>query len=122
MAKHILINSVTGPSDGSALENFYFEESGVGYNFFQPTHPTPTQLNTDLITPTNPTFHFSLAGFTNPFYITVTSFPAVLAMSGTWSDQPQANPKDVPGSGTFQAQAGGTGPIAKEDASAASAT
>jgi hypothetical protein len=119
MAKHIKINTITGPSDGNALEDFYFEESGDGYNFFQPTHPTPTQLNTDLITPTNPAFHFTLAGFPNPFYITVTSFPAVQAMSGNWSDQPQG--KDVPGSGTFQAQAGGTGPIAKEDVSAASA-
>ena len=122
MAKHIKINSVTGPGgDGAVLEGFYFEESGEGYNFYEPTHPTPTQKNTTLITPTNPSFNFTLAGYTNPFYITVTSFPAVQAMSGTWSDQPQpASTKNVPGSGTFQAQAGGTGPI--EDAEAAAAS
>ncbi len=120
MAKHIKINTVTGASDGNALNGFYFEESGAGYNFYQPTHPTPTQLNTDLITPSNPTFHFNLSGFPNPFYITVTSFPAVMQLSGSWSDNPQVLLKDVPGSGTFQAESSGTGPI-EEEASAASA-
>jgi hypothetical protein len=122
MAKHIKIHSVTGPSDGTALDGFYFEESGAGYNFYQPTHPTPTQLNTDLITPSNPTFHFNLSGFPNPFYITITSFPAVLQMSGSWSDNSQVKLKDVPGSGTFQAEASGTGPVeGEEEAQAACA-
>ena len=120
MAKHIKINTVTGPSDGSALDGFYFEESGDGYNFYQPTHPTPTQLNTTLITPTNASFHFNLSGYPNPFYITVTSFPAVMQLSGTWSDNGQVGIKDAPGSGTFQAESSGTGPIA-EEASAAKA-
>ena len=123
MAKHIKIHTVSGASDGSALENFYFEESGNGYNFYQPTHPTPTLLNTDgLITPTNPTFHFNLSGYPNPFYITVTSFPSPLAISGSWSDNAQPpSTKDVPGSGTFQAESSGTGPIEGEEAQAACA-
>ena len=120
MAKHIKIHTVTGPSDGSALDGFYFEESGAGYNFYQPTHP-PTQLNTSLITPTNATFHFNLSGFSNPFYITVTSFPAVQTMSGSWTDNPQVTIRDEPGSGTFQAESSGTGPIEEEESHAASA-
>ncbi|HEU4509453.1 MAG TPA: hypothetical protein VFR78_14500 [Pyrinomonadaceae bacterium] len=114
MAKKIKINTVTGPSDGAALENYYFEESGEGYNFYAPGGGNP--LNTQLITPTNATFHFNVAGYTNPFYLTVSTFP-VMAMSGSWTDNPQQL-KDVPGSGTFQAQASGTGPIAEEAAAA----
>ena len=117
MAKKIKINTVNGPSDGSALENYYFEESGDGYNFYAPNGGTPLN-GSQLITAANPTFHFSIPNYSNPFYITVTSFP-VEVINGTWSDNPQAL-KDVAGSGTFQAQAGGTGPV-EEEAAAASA-
>lgn len=122
MAKHIKIDRVTGSgTDGEDLKNCYFEESGDGYNFYAPTHPTPTQLNTTLIDPAVPsscTFSFTMPGTTQPtFTITVTAFP-VMTMSGTWSDNPQVSAKDTPGSGTFQAQAGGTGPIEEEAAAA----
>jgi hypothetical protein len=130
MAKKIKINSVNSSvpnSDGPDLMNYYFEESGDGYNFFAPTTGQPTQVNQNLIDPAVPsscTFHFpvpaGLPGQGQTFYITVTQFPAVLTMSGTWSDLPQGLLKDVPGSGTFQAQAGGTGPI-EEEAVAATA-
>jgi len=106
-------------TDGNALKNCYFEESGDGYNFYQPTTPNPTKLNTNLIDPQVPsscTFQFNLAGTTTPTYtVTCSTFP-VMTMSGSWSDLSQESTKDTPGSGTFQAQAGGTGPIAKEHA------
>jgi len=124
MARHIKITTVNGSgTDGNNLKNLYFEESGDGYNLFAPTHPTPTQLNSTLINPSVPsscTFSFALPGTTEPTYtITVTAFP-VMTVTGTWSDDDQLKIKDTPGSGTFQAQAGGTGPIAHE-ATAASA-
>ncbi len=129
MAKKIKINSVNpnGPtSDGPDLLNYYFEENGDGYDFYAPTTRQPTKVNPNLINPADPsscTFNFpipaGLPGAGTTFYITVTQFPAVLTMSGSWSDTSQAL-KDVPGSGTFQAQAGGTGPI-EEEAAAASA-
>lgn len=115
MAKHIKIKTVHGASDGLALEDYYFEESGDGYNFYAKGGGDP--LNTHgLITPTNATFAFNVSGYPNTFYITVTQFP-VMTINGTWNDNPQLL-KDVPGSGTFQAQAGGSG----EDESEASAT
>ena len=127
MAKKIRINSYTGPSDGADLEGYYFEESGDGYNLWAPTTPQPTQVNPTLINPavsSSCNFNFpvpaGLPGAGTTFYITVTQFPAVLTMGGTWSDNPQQELKDVPGSGTFQAQAGGTGPV-EEEATAASA-
>ena len=126
MAKKIRINSYTGPSDGLDLEGFYFEESGNGYNLYAPTTPQPTQVNTNLINPavsSSCSFNFpipaGLPGAGTTYYITVSTFP-VMTMSGTWSDNPQGLLKDVPGSGTFQAQASGTGPI-EEEAAAASA-
>jgi hypothetical protein len=125
MAKKIRINSYTGPSDGADLEGYYFEESGDGYNFYAPTTPTPTKLNPTLIDPNVPsslTFSFTNPGPTPQptFTITVSTFPN-MTMTGTWSDNTgQQLLKDVPGSGTFQAQASGTGPI-EEEAAAASA-
>lgn len=125
MAKKIRINSYTGPSDGADLEGYYFEESGDGYNLYAPTTPQPTQVNPNLINPavsSSCTFNFpipaGLPGAGTTFYITVSQFPAVLTMSGSWSDNPQGLLKDVPGSGTFQAQAGGTGPVEEEAAAA----
>ena len=123
MAKKIRINSYTGPSDGADLDGYYFEESGDGYNFYAPTTPNPTQLNTSLLTPANASCSFpipaGLVGAGTTFSITVTSFPAVVTMSGTWTDATQSV-KDVPGSGTFQAQASGGGTV-EEEAHAASA-
>ncbi len=119
MAKHIKIKTVYPPgSDGTVLDNYYFEESGEGYNFYAPGGVNPLKVD-GLITPTNATFHFNVAGYTNPFYLTVTAFP-VMTISGSWTDNPQPELTGVPGSGTFQAQAGGTGPI-EEEAAAASA-
>lgn len=122
MAKHIKITTVSGSgTDGNNLKNLYFEESGDGYNLFAPTHPNPTQLNTTLINPNIPsscTFSFALPGTTTPTYtITVTAFP-VMTVTGSWSDSDQVSIKDNPGSGTFQAQASGTGPMAGEVAAA----
>lgn len=131
MAKKIKINSVNpnGPtSDGPDLLNYYFEENGDGYDFYAPTTPQATKLNTTLINPaisSSCTVRFqvpaTLQGAGLWFTVTVTQFPAVLTMGGSWSDSTQPPEiKDVPGSGTFQAQAGGTGPI-EEEAAAASA-
>ena len=129
MAKKIRINTVnpSGPtSDGTDLVNYYFEEDGDGYNLYAPTTPQPTKVNNTLIDPAVPSsciFNFpvpaGLPGAGTTFYITVTQFPA-MTIGGTWSDLPQHELKDVPGSGTFQAQAGGTGPV-EEEAAAASA-
>lgn len=131
MAKKIKINTVNpsgSNSDGPDLMNYYFEENGDGYDFYAPTTQQATKLNNTLINPavsSSCTVHFQVpAGLPGAglwFYVTVTQFPAVLTMSGTWSDLSQP-PKltDAPGSGTFQAQAGGTGPI-EEEAAAASA-
>jgi len=124
MARHIKIKTVNGTgTDGEALKNCYFEESGDVYNFYQPTTPNPTKLNDNPIDPqvsSSCTFQFHLAGTTEPTYtLTVSTFP-VMTMTGTWSDNTGVKIKDTPGSGTFQAQAGGTGPI-EEEAHAAKA-
>ena len=111
------INSYTGPSDGADLEGFYFEQSGNGYNLY-----APVKLNSQLITPQNPTFTVQIpAGLTGAglqFTCTITSFPN-LTLIGSWSDSQSDSIKDVPGSGTFQAQAGGTGTFDEEVAAAA---
>ena len=124
MAKKIRINSTTGQSDGTDLDGYYFEEaaSGGGYNFYASNGTGP--LNTEgLITRAVPNFSCTipagLPGAGLKFQMSVTSFPAVEAMTGTWSDLVQGI-RDVPGSGTFQAQASGTGPM-EEEAAAASA-
>jgi len=121
MSKKIKIKTVnpSGPnSDGSELLNYFFEAFGEGYNFYSPTSPGP--INSQLITPENPSFSVSVPGNPNPFQITVTSFP-VMTIQGNWSDNPNVIVKDAPGSGTFQAQAGGTGDTDEEEAAAASA-
>jgi hypothetical protein len=119
MAK-LKINSYTGPSDGADLEGFYFEPSGDGYNLYAP----PVKVNTQLITPQNPTFTVQIpaghAGAGLQFTCTVTSFPN-LTLIGSWSDPQSDSIRDLPGSGTFQAQAGGTSPMEEEAAAAASA-
>ena len=119
MSKKIKIKTVnpSGPnSDGTELLNYFFEEFGEGYNFYSPTSSGP--INNQLITPENPSFSVSVPGNPNPFQITVTSFP-VLTIQGNWSDT-TSTVKDTPGSGTFQAQAGGSGTL-DEEATAASA-
>ena len=120
MAKHIKIKTVTGSgTDGNELKNCYFEESGDGYNLYAPNPQdpsTPSKVNPNLIDPAVPsscTFSFPMPGTTEPrFTLTVTAFP-VMTVTGTWEDNTGASIKGTPGSGTFQAQAGGTGPFEK---------
>lgn len=119
MSKKIKIKTInpSGPnSDGTELIDYFFEAFGAGYNFYSPTSSGP--INSQLITPENPSFSFSVPGNPNPFHITVTSFPVEI-INGNWSDNPSVT--DAPGSGTFQAQAGGTGDTDEEEATAASA-
>ncbi len=119
MSKKIKIHTITPPgvnSDGTQLMNYYFEAFGAGYNFYSPTSSGP--INSQLITPENPSFSVNVPGNPNPFHITITSFP-VEVINGSWSDTGTAT--GVPGSGTFQAQAGGTGDTDEEEAVAASA-
>ena len=123
MAKHIKIKTVHGTSsDGEDLKNYYFEESGEGYNFYAPGGGKPLN-GTQLITPENRSFRCSIpiAGpppETREFAITVASFP-MMEMHGSWSDEDRLLAE--PGSGTFQAQASTTGPVPEEEAHAASA-
>lgn len=116
MSRKIKIKTVTpSGSDGSQLMNYYFEAFGDGYNLYSPTSSGP--INSQLITPENPSCSVNVPGYPT-FRITVNSFPVEI-IQGSWSDT-SASVKDVPGSGTFQAQAGGTG-ASEEDAAAASA-
>ena len=111
------INSYNGASDGADLEGFYFEPSGNGYNLY-----APVKLNSQLITPQNPTFTITIPqGLTGQglrFTCTITSFPN-MTLTGTYDDGGTESIKDQPGSGTFQAQAGGTGTCDEEVAAAA---
>ena len=126
MAKKIRITRTTGPSDGANLDGYYFQEiDGTdGYNFFGPGGGNP--INTSPVTLASPSVSFSIPQPPpNPnnnmlnYTVTVTTFPAVVQMSGTWSDNVTVSIKDAPGSGTFQAESSGTGPIEGEDAKAA---
>ena len=111
MSKKIKIHTITPPgvnSDGTQLMNYYFEAFGAGYNFYSPTSSGP--INSQLITPENPSFTVNVPGNPNPFHITITSFP-VEVINGSWSDDEMG----VPGSGTFQAQAGGSGEEESEE-------
>ena len=99
MAK-IFIKTITpANSDGNALKNYYFLPAGNGwYDFYAPNN---TRLATGL-------------GDANSFYVEVAGARFDIAIynisdtaaSGAWSD---LSSEEVPGSGTFQAQAGGTG-------------
>ena len=117
MSKKIKIHTINPPganSDGNQLMNYYFEAFGAGYNLYSPTSSGP--VNTQLITPENPSVTVTVPGNPNPFLITVTSFPVEI-INGTWNDT--GTETGVPGSGTFQAQAGGSGQDGSEDSATA---
>ena len=121
MSKRIKIKTVNPNgqgSDGTALVDYFFEAFGAGYNLYSPTSATP--VNHQVLTSTNPSCTFHVHGHHNPFTVTITQFPNETIL-GTWSDLPQAeSDRDVPGSGTFQAQAGGSG-TSEDEVAAASA-
>lgn len=95
----IKIDTITpANSDGNELKGYYFEPIGNGmYNFYTATnHP----LAVGVVNGT--TFHVNVGG--TDFTITLNSI-SDRAASGDWSD---LGVTEVPGSGTFQAQASGT--------------
>lgn len=104
MSKKMVIDIITPePSDGDALKNWYFKDEADGLNLYNSQN---VKQSSDIKLGTQ--FSVTVPGYPT-FYLTVNS----LGMTGSWSDQPQI--KDVPGSGTFQAQAGG-GTVADDEA------
>jgi hypothetical protein len=127
MAKKIRITRTTGPTDGANLDGYYFHEidGTSGYNFYGPGGGNP--INNQPLTLANPSVSFSIPQPPpNPnnnmlnYIVTVSAFPAVVQMSGSWSDTVSGSIDGAPGSGTFQAESSGTGPIEGEEAAAAS--
>lgn len=95
----IKIETITpANSDGNELKNYYFLPVGNGtYNFYAPNN---SLLATGLAGGIS--FPVTVAG--KRFTISIYSL-SDRAASGVWSD---LGSEEVPGSGTFQAQAGGT--------------
>lgn len=104
MSRKIKIDVITpANSDGNDLMNYYFQDDGSGsYNFYSPTGSGPLNAN-----PIGAGSVFTVQVDGVDFSITVNSISDSEA-SGSWSDV-SARPAETPGSGTFQAQAGGTG-------------
>ena len=109
----ITIRTITpANSDGNELKNYYFLPVGNGtYNFYAPNN---SLLATGLAGGIS--FPVTVAG--KRFTITIYSLSDTAA-SGAWVGP---SSEEVPGSGTFQAQAGGTGdPELEKSASSATA-
>jgi hypothetical protein len=109
----IKIRTITpANSDGNELKNYYFLPAGNGtYNFYA---PNDNLLWTGLAG--GIAFNVQVAG--KRFSIAIYSISDTAA-SGVWSD---LSSEELPGSGTFQAQAGGTGdPEPEKSASSATA-
>jgi hypothetical protein len=117
MAKKIKIDRILpANSDGVDLMNYYFLPDT--YALYAPNTTTPVQTGIkagsafSVTPPGDPTFQ-----------VTVSSIDESGA-SGTWSNLPapseEGSVTGIPGSGTYQAQAGTT-PVEEEEASAASA-
>ena len=119
MSKQIPINTITpsqpdSQSDGYKLRNYVFKAEESGLNFYAPGGQTLIKSN---ITP-DTAFPVNLPGVTNPMQVTVNSYS--LIVSGSWTDVQPGITGD-PGSGTFQAQAGGGGAEDEDYASSAKA-
>jgi hypothetical protein len=107
----IKIQTITpANSDGNELKNYYFLPAGNGwYDFYAPN-------NTRLATGLGGGINFYVTVARARFSIAIYSISDTAA-SGVWSE---LGSEEVPGSGTFQAQAGGTGDP-EESASSATA-
>lgn len=115
MAKQIPINTITptqpdSQSDGYRLRNYYFKAEENGLNMYAPGNPTAVKENITLGT----SFPVNIPGLANTMNVTVSSYS--LLVNGSWTD---ATSTGDPGSGTFQAQAGGQ---STDEDSASSAT
>jgi hypothetical protein len=126
MSKKIPINTITPQpsdpnSDGYELTGYYFKAEESGLNMYGPGTPNqpnpPVKENITLGT----SFPVSIpAHGNNPaitMNVTVNSYS--LTVLGAWSDE--AGIEGDPGSGTFQAQAGGGGAAEDDIASSAKA-
>lgn len=116
MAKQIPINTITpnvpdSQSDGYRLRNYYFKAEESGLNMYAPGNPNAIKENITLGT----SFQIQIPGVSNPMNVTVSSYS--LLVNGSWTDVVATGD---PGSGTFQAQAGGQS--ADEEDAASSAT
>ncbi len=111
MAK-IFIKTITpANSKGNELKNYYFLPAGNGwYDFYAPNN---TRLASGLLGGIS--FYVDISGAS--FNIAIYSISDTAA-SGAWSD---LRSEEVPGSGTFQAQAGGTGDPEPEKSDSATA-
>ena len=113
-SKPIPINTITPngqpdpQSDGYRLRTYCFKAEESGLNMYTPNGQTLVKGN---ITP-GTAFPVQIPGLSSPMNVTVTSYS--LLVNGNWSD---LSPAADPGSGTFQAQAGGQS-ADDEDASA----
>ena len=115
-SKPIPINTITPnendpQSDGYRLRTYCFKAEESGLNMYTPNGQTLVKGNITLGTP----FPVQIPGLSSPMNVTVTSY--TLQVNGSWSD---ISPEADPGSGTFQAQAGGQ--AADDEDAAASAT
>jgi hypothetical protein len=122
MSKKIPITTITPnppdpQSDGYDLTGYYFKAEESGLNMYGPGNPNqPVKENITL----GQSFPVQIPAHGNDPAITmnVTVNSYNLQVSGAWSDNPAI--EGDPGSGTFQAQAGGS--TADEEDIASSAT
>jgi hypothetical protein len=110
MSDRIKIQGINGASVGNDLKNCYFLNAGNGtYNFFDKNQNNP---NNPILTGITGTGSFQ-GGFMLQDYPHIRWTMNVYgindsAASGAWWGDDSASPEEIPGSGTFQAQAGGT--------------
>ena len=109
MSRDIPINTINPPSstsDGNLLKGYFFKAEESGLNMYAPAQgnqqPTLVKLNI----PLNTAFQVQIQQGNNTINMSVTVTSYTLIVNGTWSDL-QVGIEEEPGSGTFQAQAGG---------------
>jgi len=112
MAKQIPINTINPPvSDGDFLTGYFFKAEESGLNMYAPAQgnqqPVLVKENITLGTQFQITIPAKGQNPPNPVNMKVTVNSYSLTVSGGWSDLPGASIEGDPGSGTFQAQAGG---------------
>jgi len=126
MAKQIPINTINpSGSDGTYLSGYFFKAEESGLNLYAPAQgnqaPQLVQENITLGTQFQFTIPAKGNNPPNPVNMKVTINSYSLVVSGSWSDLAGPSLTGDPGSGTFQAQAGGSTADGEDAASSATA-
>ena len=126
MSKQIPITTITpipadANSDGYDLQGYFFKAEESGLNMYAPAqgNQEPTLVKQNITLGTAFEVQIPARGRFPEINMSVTVNSYALTVNGTWTDAPGI--QGDPGSGTFQAQAGGGTAVEEDIASSAKA-